>query len=205
MVAMTDQIFQRLRHNLPSIPEPIRAAAAQVLSLEGEARKRFERIRDHRIDALRIRCHGDYHLGQVLYTGKDFVIIDFEGEPERPLTERRIKRSPLRDVAGMIRSFHYASRVALDTQVVNAPDVQARLEPWARLWYSWSASRFLRAYLEDVASSELLPRNRPDVQRLLDVYLLEKSIYELGYELDNRPLWVGIPLQGIIELLEPRG
>ena len=205
MVSLTDQVFTRLRHRLPSIPGPTRTAAAQVLDLEGEVRKRFGTLRDHTIEAVRIRCHGDYHLGQVLYTGKDFVIIDFEGEPARPITERRIKRSPVRDVAGMMRSFHYASRVALDAQAASAPDVQAKLEPWATQWYTWCASRFLRAYLEGAASSGLLPKSRPSLQLLLDVFLLEKSIYEIGYELDARPPWLGIPLRGILELLGPRG
>jgi maltose alpha-D-glucosyltransferase/alpha-amylase len=154
---------------------------------------------------MRIRCHGDLHLGQVLRTGNDFVITDFEGEPARSLAERRLKRSPLRDVAGMLRSFDYAAHSALES--LRARGVAARehadqLERWAGLWSRWMSSAFLRAYLPDVAASGLLPRTREERKMVLGVLLLEKCIYELGYELGSRPAWVGIPLRGILDLLD---
>jgi maltose alpha-D-glucosyltransferase/alpha-amylase len=154
---------------------------------------------------MRTRCHGDYHLGQVLFTGNDFVIIDFEGEPQRPVSERRIKTSPLRDVAGMIRSFHYASHAA---QRGDAPGTLTAREPadglplWLRAWYQWNAAAFLRAYDAEAGQADFLPRNKEEFGVLLDAYLLEKAIYELGYELNNRPEWVRIPLEGILYLLE---
>jgi maltose alpha-D-glucosyltransferase/alpha-amylase len=154
---------------------------------------------------MRIRVHGDYHLGQVLYTGKEFVLIDFEGEPARSLSDRRIKRSPVRDVAGMLRSFHYASRAPLTGEVggsVVRPGDVTSLEPWADCWNGWVASAFLHGYLAVAKEGSFLPHTREELEVLLDVYLLEKAIYELGYELNNRPDWVKLPLLGILSLME---
>jgi maltose alpha-D-glucosyltransferase/alpha-amylase len=205
MLGLTSQSFQLLRHRLKQLPEPTQADAARVLELEGTIRKCFRQLRDRKIMATRIRCHGDYHLGQALFTGKDFVIIDFEGEPARALSERRIKRSPLRDVAGMLRSFHYAAYAALLGQVpgvIARPEAKQALEPWARLWYVWVSSAFLKVYLRTAAQATFLPRNREDVEVLLDSFLLEKAVYEVSYELNNRPDWTRIPLQGILHLME---
>jgi maltose alpha-D-glucosyltransferase / alpha-amylase len=146
--------------------------------------------------------HGDYHLGQVLYTGRDFVIIDFEGEPARPLSERRIKRSPLRDVAGMLRSYHYVSYAALFGQIPSIrPEDFPALEPWAKFWYTWVSVAFLKAYLTTAKEDPILPKDPTELQVLLEVYLLEKAVYELGYELNNRPEWVKVPVQGLLQLL----
>jgi predicted RNA-binding Zn-ribbon protein involved in translation (DUF1610 family) len=152
---------------------------------------------------MRTRCHGDYHLGQVLYTGNDFVIVDFEGEPARHLGERRIKRSPLRDVAGMIRSFHYAAYAALrgQTSTVLRPEDQPLLEEWAGAWYQWVSATFLKSYLEIMAVTPILPQTRDGMKVILDAYLLEKALYEVNYELNNRPDWVGLPLRGILQVL----
>jgi maltose alpha-D-glucosyltransferase/alpha-amylase len=157
-----------------------------------------------KIDGTRIRTHGDYHLGQVLYTGNDFVIIDFEGEPARPLSERRIKRTALRDVAGMLRSFHYAPYAALfgaaPGSIVRGEDVP-RLETGARFWYQWVSASFLRAYLAEASKGTFLPTKPEAVESLLQAYLLEKALYEISYELNNRPDWVKIPLRGVLDLL----
>jgi maltose alpha-D-glucosyltransferase/alpha-amylase len=151
------------------------------------------------IDARRIRCHGDLHLGQVLFTGKDFMIIDFEGEPERPISERRIKASPLRDVAGMLRSFHYAAHAALrgKSQSLIVQRGNQPVEHWASYWSSWVAAAFLRTYFAAAGAGNFLPRDPTQLHSLLRVYLLEKALYELRYELNNRPDWVNIPLDGI--------
>jgi maltose alpha-D-glucosyltransferase/alpha-amylase len=143
----------------------------------------------------------------VLYTGKDFVLIDFEGDPARPLSERRIKRSPLRDVAGMLRSFHYAAYTALFHQtqkgVLNShPEGVALLEPWAQSWCQWVSAVFLKAYFGSAGAADFVPRNRSDLQTLLDGFLLEKALYELSYELHTRPDWVYLPLHGIVQLQE---
>jgi maltose alpha-D-glucosyltransferase / alpha-amylase len=196
------QVFQLLRPRLKQLPENTREDAQKVLDMETEVRRRYRSLLQRRISAMRIRVHGDYHLGQVLYTGRDFVIIDFEGEPARPLSERRIKRSPLRDVAGMLRSFHYVSYAALFGQIpsIRPADFPA-LEPWAKFWYTWVSVAFLKAYLAAAKEDPILPKDPTELQVLLEVYLLEKAVYELGYELNNRPEWVKVPLQGLLQLL----
>jgi maltose alpha-D-glucosyltransferase/alpha-amylase len=204
MRSLTGQVFQLLRQRLREIPEELSDEAQQLLGLEETILQRFQSILGGKSTAMLIRCHGDYHLGQVLYTGKDFVIIDFEGEPARPLSERRIKRCALRDVAGMLRSFHYAAYAALSDHRVSVtvrPEDIAALEPWARFWYRWVSAAFLKAYLAEASQVPFLPEGRDELQVLLDAHLLEKAIYELGYELNNRPDWIGIPLQGILDLV----
>ena len=199
--------FRLLRENLETLPEPERTVARRLVQREDAVLEVFSAVRGRRIDAVRTRTHGDYHLGQVLYTGNDFVIIDFEGEPSRSVAERRIKRSPLRDVAGMLRSFDYAvqavRRGATGVGVVRAED-QERLEPWARFWRHWVGAAFLRPYLGLAKGAPFLPDDPVDLERLLNALLMEKAVYELAYELDNRPDWIGTPLEGVLDLLEPR-
>jgi maltose alpha-D-glucosyltransferase/alpha-amylase len=162
--------------------------------------ERYNLIRRGKITASRIRCHGDYHLGQALFTGKDFVIIDFEGEPARSLSERRLKRSPLRDIAGMIRSFHYAAQTALNKQGPRLPQAN-NMNHWAQYWYTWVSASFLNAYLSTMKPEGLLPQDRTQMKNLLDAFLFDKAVYEVGYELNNRPDWVKVPLQGILQML----
>jgi len=180
------------------------ADAELLVARDAELQQRIRAILDGRIGGLRIRIHGDYHLGQVLHTGSDFTIIDFEGEPARPLSERRIKRSGLRDVAGMLRSFHYAPYAVVQGQahgsVIRAEDVD-KLEAGARFWHRWVTAAFLRAYFEVSANAAHLPSSREETAVLLDAYLIEKALYEIAYELNNRPEWVRIPLRGVMELL----
>jgi maltose alpha-D-glucosyltransferase/alpha-amylase len=196
--------LQLLRKRLKPLPEPLQARAREVLERQSEIMKRFRAIHETPITAQRIRVHGDFHLGQVLYTGNDFVIIDFEGEPARPLSERRLKRTPLRDVAGMLRSFDYAAHTALfgsaERGAIREKDVPFLL-PWARSLSQWSGSAFLRAYLPPVQTAGLVPPERDQLALLLRVLLLDKATYELGYELNNRPGWSTIPIRGILDLL----
>jgi maltose alpha-D-glucosyltransferase/alpha-amylase len=175
----------------------------ELQAREGEILRRLEEAMSTPITARKIRCHGDYHLGQVLWTGKDFVIIDFEGEPARPLSSRRLKRPPLLDVAGMIRSFHYASRVAGSrlSRDLTLADETARLDPLTTLWYRSITGAFLRSYLEAAGDGGFLPADRDELSALLDFLLLEKAIYEVGYEANNRPAWIDVPARGILELL----
>ncbi|MDP8958642.1 MAG: maltose alpha-D-glucosyltransferase [Actinomycetota bacterium] len=201
------QTFHLLRRRMPRLPDHVRDEAQAVLDQEGEVLRRFQAVHEEKIDTTRIRCHGDYHLGQVLHTGKDFVIIDFEGEPARPLSERRLKRSPLRDVAGMLRSFHYAAYAALFEQTARGiisgrPEALEEVEPWVRYWYQWTAAAFLRSYLDETAGHPIVPKDLGQLRVLLDAFLLEKAVYELGYELNSRPEWVRIPLQGIRHQLQ---
>ena len=201
MRELTDQIMQLLRARFDALPETGKADARQVLSLEEQIAARFDALLDRPIHGLRSRIHGDYHLGQVLYTGQDFMIIDFEGEPARPLSERRMKRSPLQDVAGMLRSFHYAAFAAYFSQALDGAPIP-ELEPWARFWHLWVSVAYLKTYMEVVRDAAFLPSSPEEVELLLDVFLVEKAVYELGYELNNRPGWVTIPLQGILETVQ---
>ncbi len=202
---LTRQTFQLFRDALDGIPEQQREGVREILGREEEILRRFQNLRDRKIAAKLIRTHGDFHLGQVLYTGKDFVVIDFEGEPARSLSERRQKRCPLRDVAGMLRSFHYAAHAPLSGKEPSGalrPEDAAVLEPWAEFWYQWAGASFLKPYLKVVDGASLLPLDREELGFLLECYLLEKAVYELGYELNNRPYWVRIPIRGILSLLE---
>ena len=203
---LTRQNFQLLAQRLKTLPPETQAAAQHVLTLELEILARFRAIYGRRLDAVRIRHHGDYHLGQVLHNGKDFFIIDFEGEPALAISERRLKRSPLRDVAGMMRSFHYAAQAALRKQVERGPLQQPQLELmnfWARFWVRWVSAVFYASYRQTAGKAPFLPSSDADLQTMMDAYLLRKAVYELGYELNNRPDWVRIPLQGILELADP--
>ena len=206
MRGFTIQALQLLRQRLNELPGEVKADAQRVLDLEDTIIGHFHAVSQRKVTAMRIRCHGDYHLGQVLYTGKDFVIIDFEGEPARHLGVRRIKHSPLRDVAGMIRSFDYAAYVGLRgyASTVLRPEDLPVLEKWARVWYLWVSATFLKSYLELMADFPVLPKSREEVTAILDTYLLEKAVYELSYELNNRPDWVKLPLQGIWQMLKAR-
>ena len=202
---LTARNFALLQKRVRTLPEGLRDPARNVLDMQAMVLKRFQGILDRKITAMRIRIHGDYHLGQVLYTGKEFVLIDFEGEPARSLAARRLKRSPLRDVAGMLRSFHYASYAPLIGEVggsvFRSGDVKP-LEPWAVCWNRWVASAFLQGYLAVAGEGTFLPRTPEELSALLDTFLLEKAIYEMGYELNNRPGWIKLPLLGILSLME---
>ncbi|MDP9023448.1 MAG: phosphotransferase, partial [Actinomycetota bacterium] len=206
MRTLTRKTFQLLRRRLEVIEPDSRGDAERLAEREQDLLDRFQALTQGKLDAVRIRTHGDYHLGQVLHTGRDFVIIDFEGEPARPLGERRLKRSPLRDVAGMVRSFHYAAYAGLFEQIargVAGPSEQVEaLEDWTRYWYVWVSAAFLRSYLTTVGEAPFVPPDHEQLSTLLEAYVLEKAVYELGYELNNRPSWVRIPLQGALQLLE---
>jgi maltose alpha-D-glucosyltransferase/alpha-amylase len=193
-----------LRRQAPNLSGDTAELARKVLARAGDIRGRFQPLRGSRIPGVRIRHHGDYHLGQVLYTGKDFSLIDFEGEPARALSERRLKRSPLRDVAGMLRSFQYAAYAVLFGQVagiVPRPEISPALEQWAGFWNAWVSAAFLRGYVSTAAGAPFVPESRDHLRILLDVYGMDKAMYEIRYELNNRPHWVRIPLIGVLKLL----
>jgi maltose alpha-D-glucosyltransferase/alpha-amylase len=194
-----------LRTKLSELPAAAAEDARALLAREEEILRILNAVVGARLGGTRIRVHGDYHLGQLLYTGNDFIITDFEGEPARSIGERRLKRSPLTDAAGMLRSFDYAAHTALRdsmrTGVADERNVH-ELRQWARFWSQWVGSSFLRAYLPAVSAKGLIPGDRDELRRLLRVLLVDKSVYELGYELNNRPAWSPVPIRGILELLE---
>jgi maltose alpha-D-glucosyltransferase / alpha-amylase len=193
------QTMHLLRRRAKDVPE-----AAELLSKEQALFERIKSVMSTKLTGQRIRLHGDLHLGQVLHAANDFVIIDFEGEPSRPLSERRIKRSALRDVAGMLRSFHYAPYAVVFGQAqgtVMRPEDAPALEAGARFWYRTVSASFLRAYVTESAVGSHLPKTQQEIETLLDAHLLEKALYEITYELNNRPEWVRIPLRGVLDLL----
>jgi maltose alpha-D-glucosyltransferase/alpha-amylase len=200
MRALLRRNFGLLEKKVSDLPEAFREEAKEVLLAEKQIHEREKRLLDRKANAAKIRIHGDYHLGQALYTGKDFVILDFEGEPARPLSERKLKRSALRDVAGMMRSFQYAAYSALWQRALRSEDVPF-LERWADFWYRQMSSLFLQSYLKTTAGAVFVPQNSEDLQILLEAYLLDKAVYEIGYELNNRPDWVVIPIRGIKHIL----
>ena len=200
--ARQENALDALSDNLDRLPREVAASARQLLE-KMKGKRNGGSIRNISLGVLtqlpscsfKIRCHGDYHLGQVLRVGDDYVIIDFEGEPMRTLAERRAKQSPLKDVAGMIRSYHNAAYAGLFDFSQGQPEKFARLRPWAELWYQWVSAAFLRTYR---AGFHFVPADTAAFAQLLDAFLVEKMFYELHYELNNRPDWVRIPLHHIL-------
>ena len=186
--------FGLLENALPGLRPDAREIATHVLTLENDILECFSEIFKVRIKALKTRIHGDYHLGQVLFTGKDFVIIDFEGEPGLSFSERRLKKHPLKDVAGMMRSIHYAAfgKILLNENY-REQDRQV-LESWAEQWQHYIARFYLGAYMERLGEGTEFTREH---EILIRTFLLEKAVYELGYELNGRPDWAIVPLRGI--------
>ncbi|HWC51523.1 MAG TPA: putative maltokinase [Nitrospira sp.] len=202
MLQLWQQVVSLVRQrSMQGIPIP--AEASDLLAQDAGVLAIFQAVLEIEQGGRRIRCHGDYHLGQVLWTGSDYVVTDFEGEPARPLHERRMKHSPLYDVAGMLRSFDYASWTALANNRAKA--MREQLEPWTTYWSRWVRAHFLATYVTHVKDTPFWPPSSKDAARLLTVYQLEKAVYELGYELNNRPEWVAIPLKGINEIIQLSG
>jgi maltose alpha-D-glucosyltransferase/alpha-amylase len=189
-----------LQQTLASLDERRQTLATEVLARRDALLAQFDDLARVADGGRRIRCHGDYHLGQVLVTEGDVVILDFEGEPARPLAERRGKCSPLRDVAGMLRSFSYAALAGLGAASVTRPEDFARLSPWADFWEAWVSAAFLRAYFAAATRGTILPADSDAAETVLQSFVVDKALYELGYELNNRPEWVHIPLTGLLRL-----
>ncbi|MCC7417739.1 MAG: maltose alpha-D-glucosyltransferase [Acidobacteria bacterium] len=189
-----------LEGRLLSLPEEVRTRASALLAVRDALLLRFDRIRGLAAPGLRTRVHGDYHLGQVLRAEEDFVILDFEGEPARTIEERRAKQSPVKDVAGMIRSFSYAAHAAMLAASIHAPDRVPELEAWADEWQHWISHAFVSAYLNAIGQAGLVPSG-DSFRPLLEAMLLDKAAYELAYELNARPDWVWIPITGMLKLL----
>jgi maltose alpha-D-glucosyltransferase/alpha-amylase len=199
------------------VKEAVEGVRRSVTDLIAAGVSELEELRvaiDERIDAatalgeeigMKTRIHGDYHLGQVLLTGREWLIIDFEGEPARPLEERRQKQTPLRDVAGMVRSFNYAALVPLFERAEPGSEERDRLQPWAGAWEALARERFLAAYTRSAYEGHYLLTDRDALGRAVDLFVLEKALYEVGYERTHRPHWIGIPLHGIRRLLDEEG
>lgn len=195
----TRERFDLLKKSLDKLDEPTQKLAAKVLGMEKMILECFKEVYEIRIEAIKTRIHGNFHLGQVLFTGKDFSVIDFEGEPDFSFSERRLKKSPLKDVASMMRSFHYAAfgKMRLNENY-RERDLEF-LEMWADQWQHYVSRFYLSAYMDRMSMGHVLSK---EYEVLLRTFLIEKAIYELSYEINNRPDWTKIPLRGIDYLME---
>ncbi len=205
LLAQMNKSLDALHQHVEQLSGAAEEEARAVLEQQDTLRERFNALRDMRISGMRTRHHGDYHLANVLYTGSDFIIKNFDGDYTRPMSERRIKRSPIKDVASMVRSLHYISHAVLFNHVpgiVTTQDADWRLERWAKAWYQWVSALFLRGYFETAGGADWLPQTQPEIKALLDAYTLEKGLMEIEYELENRPDWIRIPLHGVLEQLQ---
>jgi maltose alpha-D-glucosyltransferase/alpha-amylase len=199
------RVLQDLRVALTRLPEGVRAAAEKLLAEEAAIRKRLQRFRDTKIQATRIRTHGDYHLAQVLYTGRDFIIIDFEGDCSRALSERRIKRSPLRDVAGLLDSLYHVAHGVLYGEapgVIPRPESAEALAGWARFWFRWTATSYLSGYLDVPGIGTLLPESLEHRRILLDNFRIDTGLHKLSYALEHSPERINIPCHAVLDLVE---
>ncbi len=195
---LTRQVAE-LRNKAADLPPEMKAIAEQVLDLEPSLNKSITRLAELEMELDLIRIHADYHLGQVLVTAEDFVIIDFEGEPLLSIPERRRRRPALKDVAGMVRSFHYAAsaQLLLNEETYAGYD-QEKLSGRADEWYKTVSQVYLDAYFEACGNASFLPASDEDRKSLLDLFVLEKAVYEVAYELNARPAWLGVPLAGVL-------
>jgi maltose alpha-D-glucosyltransferase/alpha-amylase len=193
--------LETLRRRAKDLPEAAREDANNLLAREDEVLAAARKIYETKIAAQRTRSHGDLHLGQILVTGGDLVIIDLEGDARRPLSERRRKLSPLRDVASLMRSFHYAAFVALEHGRIRPEDARA-LRPWAYAWRFWVSTAFVRAYLEVAETGSFLPQDPGQRRLLLEFYLMKRAIYELRAELLTGLDRVRIPMEGLLQILD---
>jgi maltose alpha-D-glucosyltransferase/alpha-amylase len=205
-MARADRVLHALEAALKSTPGRVAPEVAPQAERLLRARDAlFARIRSFTApdaDASKIRIHGDYRLAQILMVEGDFYIQNFEGHPSWPGSAQRAKQSPLRDVASMLRSFSYATRAALLKHPAPKPTEPATLEPWARLWESWAAAAFLQGYLAAANGTQDLLGESSTRDRLLGLFMVDRALRELDGELNNRPDWIGIPLGGILDLLE---
>jgi maltose alpha-D-glucosyltransferase/alpha-amylase len=197
-------VAARLR-DARDIPPELGQEVAALVAGGPELEERIARVAAMAPSGGRSRIHGDYHLGQVLIAQNDVAIIDFEGEPMRSLAERRAKHSPLRDVAGMLRSFDYAASMALDLHRAAFPDAGEAAPARALQWREETTAAFLAAYRAHAAGAATIPEGPALAGALLDLFLLQKAIYEIDYELGNRPAWLRIPLRGVLDLLAREG
>ena len=205
VLARLSRTIDLLQHRMSRLPGTLRGDIETLLSRQTAIRERYRLLRDQRIYASRIRIHGDYHLGQALYTGRDFVIIDFEGDPARPQSERRIKRSPLEDVAGMLDSIYHAAHSVLFGEapgVIPKPETLNALEAWAKFWYRAVGAEFLNSYLTTAGISSLLPADLEQVRSLLRIFLLDLALRKLSFEAAHAPERARIPAHGVLELVQ---
>ena len=196
---MVSEIFMPVKFG----PAGLGSVKEAVLNLENVVYEDVKEIFKNKLDGLRIRCHGDYHLRNILFTGKDFVILNFEGEPARTWSEHRIKRSPLTDVATMLRSFHFAASFAWSAENIRTED-RTRLVSWKNIWIDLASSAFLNAYFEKAGENGLLPKMDFDRRFLLRFLQIERAFDELDHELNRRVQYAWIPIEAILGIFESK-
>ena len=201
MAAGAERVFEALKQRRETLKEADRLLVDRVLALRPTLRDRVNALLPPDIDGLKIRHHGDFHLGQILIVKDDIFIIDFEGEPRRGLAERRRKAPAARDVAGLIRSIDYSATAALERALKVAADEQGKLGGALAEWRDRSAAAFLAAYRETMTDQRLWPADPLAAERMLNFFLLEKALYEIEYELAHRPDWLRVPLMGMLRTL----
>jgi maltose alpha-D-glucosyltransferase/alpha-amylase len=201
VMTRAERVFDALKQRRETIKEADRLLVDQLLAQRASLHERLSALLPPDVDGLNIRHHGDFHLGQILIVKDDIFIIDFEGEPRRPLGERRRKAPAARDVAGLIRSIDYSATAALERALKVAPDENGKLGAALAEWRERAATTFLAAYREIMTNQRLWPADPPAAERMLNFFLLEKAVYEIEYELAHRPEWLRVPLTGMIRIL----
>jgi maltose alpha-D-glucosyltransferase/alpha-amylase len=201
VLARAERVFEELGHRRTQLKESDKRMADSLLTYRDTLAARLAQVLPERIDARKIRHHGDFHLGQMLIVKDDVVILDFEGEPRRSLAERRRKAPAARDVAGLIRSIDYSATAALERALKSAPDEHGKIARALDDWREHSVAAMLAAYREFMLDVRLWPAEAGDADRLLDFFLLEKVCYELEYEMAHRPDWLRVPLAGLARIL----
>jgi maltose alpha-D-glucosyltransferase/alpha-amylase len=201
VMARAGRVFDALKQRRDAIREADRSLVDQVLAQHDTLLQRLSALLPGDIDGLKIRHHGDFHLGQILIVKDDIFIIDFEGEPRRPLEDRRRKAPAARDVAGLIRSIDYSATAALSRALKVAPDEHGKLGAALAEWRDRATASFLGAYRESMTNQRLWPADPDDAERILNFFLLEKAFYEIEYELAYRPDWLRVPLTGMLRIL----
>ena len=194
-------MLRQLKSAAPSLPQPAQASALQLLANVERLYKRIDPLRDRRLTAMRSRVHGDFHLKQVLYTGKDFVIVDFAGDRARPPQDRRRKRSPLRDVACMLRSFDYAAGAVLLDATQIRPEDREPAQRFAQLWVTWVQAAFLDGYLVRAGLAPFVPRDRSELAVLLDAFQIEKALEQLADDLGKGEPRSENPLRWLVSMV----
>ena len=201
---LTRTTLQNLKSNLDSIPEEFREEAKEVIGLRSKILECFKEIYDHKIPVMKIRTHGDFHLEQVVWTGKDFLINNFEGDSSKSFSDRRILRSAMRDLASMIRSFHYVAYSRILSEEFSQQRKEGDLEEWAEDWHYYVSRLYIKGYFDKSENADFIPEDVEDFRILMHTFLLEKALMELNYEIKNRPEWTIIPIRGITAIIRYR-
>jgi maltose alpha-D-glucosyltransferase/alpha-amylase len=205
LLARAHNVFGLIEHGMAKLPETTAALAERLLQHRYAVATHIEATWNTKYDGLKTRHHGDFHLGQILIAKDDTYILDFEGEPRRSLDERRRKAPPARDVAGFIRSIDYAISAAMDREPNLSAEDRAMLIRQIRIWGDRLTAAYWESYQATIGDAPLWPTDKEQISQLLDLFLLEKALYEIEYEITNRPSWVHIPLEATLRILEQRG